>query len=94
LDVVVTFKDGSRINYLIPLDLMRGEKKEAMPGTTKLLTDWPWGYPEYTFTVDRAIGDIQEIVIDPTNRIADVNPEDNEYPSDPTSYPRLKGVVK
>lgn len=94
LDVVVLFKDGSRVNYLIPLELMRGEKKEAMAGTTKLLSDWPWSYPEYTFTIDKSLGDIQRILIDPTDRMADINPDNNDYPSNATDYPRLKGTVK
>ncbi|WP_026628250.1 M1 family metallopeptidase [Dyadobacter alkalitolerans] len=96
LDVVVSYKDGSQENFNIPLELMRGEKSEAMYSKTTLLNDWGWTYPEYSFTIDRNLADIERIVIDPSQRMADVNPDNNTYPSISKALPRFKAdkVVK
>ena len=89
LDVVVSYADGSQENFYIPLEMMRGEKKENFYAKTTLLPDWPWTYPEYGFTIDRPIKSIQRIVIDPSSRLADVNLDDNVYPA-LTEVPRVK----
>ncbi|MCE7040703.1 M1 family metallopeptidase [Dyadobacter sp. CY312] len=91
LDVVVSYKDGSQENFYIPLEIMRGEKSESLYSKTTLLADWGWTYPEYTFTIDKNLADIERIVIDPSQRMADINPDDNVYPSLPKELPRLKG---
>jgi hypothetical protein len=61
--------------------MMRGEKKEDIYAKTTLLADWPWVYPEYSFTINKPITSIQRIVIDPTNRLADIKLENNYYPA-------------
>ena len=81
LDVVVTYTDGTMENFYIPLEMMRGEKQESIYSKTTLLPDWPWTYPEYSFSIDRPITSIQRILIDPTHRMADINPDDNAYPT-------------
>ncbi len=91
LDVVVTYKDGSQENFYIPLEIMRGEKVENLYGKTTLLSDWAWTYPEYSFEIDRNQKEIEKIVIDPSQRMVDVNPEDNAYPTISKNLPRLKG---
>jgi hypothetical protein len=91
LDVVVSYKDGSQENFYIPLEIMRGEKSESLYSKTTLLADWGWTYPQYTFTIDKNLADIERIVIDPSQRMADINPDDNIYPSLPKELPRLKG---
>lgn len=91
LDVVVTYKDGSSENFYIPMETMRGEKTENMYRKTTLLADWGWTYPEYSFEIDKTTADIQRIVIDPSGRMADVNPENNSYPSATKTIPRFKG---
>jgi hypothetical protein len=91
LDVVVTYKDGSIENFYIPMETMRGEKKEKMYPKTTLLADWGWTYPEYSFEIERNINDILRIVIDPSGRMADVNRENNSYPTFVKTIPRFKG---
>jgi len=90
LDVVVTYKDGSQENFYIPLEIMRGEKKENMYPKTTLLEDWGWAYTEYTFSIDRNLSEIQRIVIDPSQRMADINAENNTYPAAIKEIPRFK----
>jgi hypothetical protein len=91
LDIVATYKDGTTELFNIPLEIMRGEKKEEKYGKVTLLADWGWTYSEYAFTIDRDLSDVVKIVIDPSGRLADVNPDDNTYPLATPSTPLFKG---
>ncbi|HEV7350010.1 M1 family metallopeptidase [Telluribacter sp.] len=91
LDVVVIYKDGTQENFYIPLEIMRGEKNEKAYAKRTLLSDWAWAYPEYSFTIDRSMNDIQRIVIDPSMRMADMEFENNVYPALPRETPRSNG---
>lgn len=90
LDVVVSYKDGTQENFYIPLEIMRGEKSESIYSKTTLLGDWGWTYPEYSFTIDRNAGDIQAIIIDPSQRMADIDPDNNAWPAASRTTPRFK----
>jgi hypothetical protein len=92
LDVVVSYKDGSQENFYIPLEMMRGEKNEKLYTKTTLLPDWGWTYPEYAFSIERGLKDIDRIVIDPSQRLADIDPDNNTYPSISRELPRFKAV--
>lgn len=95
LDVVVTYVDGKTENFYIPLEIMRGEKQEKIYDKITLLSDWGWTYPEYSFMLNTGYGNIKTIVIDPSNRMADVNPDNNIYPAlQMSNIPRLKGTEK
>ncbi len=84
LDVKVTFSDSSEVVYNIPLRIMRGAKNEDKKFHKKLvlLEDWPWTHPYYVFRIKKSIKDILSIEIDPSERLADINREDNFYPYD------------
>ena len=57
---------------------MRGNKSKDMIGEDfKVLSDWPWVYKNYEFVVDYPISEIDEISIDPSTRMADINSKDN-----------------
>ena len=58
---------------------MRGEKENPYNFSWKIIKDWAWSFPEYTFQIDRPLEDISFIVIDPTGYMADVNRNNNEY---------------
>lgn len=92
LDVVVSYKDGTQENFYIPLEIMRGEKAEKWYSKTTLMADWGWTYPEYSFTIDRNIADIQAIVIDPSQRMADIDVDNNAWPTIPQAAPRFKAT--
>ncbi|MDO5655023.1 MAG: M1 family metallopeptidase [Flavobacteriaceae bacterium] len=82
LDVLVTYTDGSKQLYYIPLNEMRGEKDHENQfyngiGQT-LLTAWDWTTPEYSF---EAAKPVQIVEIDYTQRLADVNRTNNVFPS-------------
>jgi hypothetical protein len=80
VDINVSFKDGSQQTFYIPLQLMRGEKKEAESGKRIVLSDWPWAYPEYTFTIPAQLKNISHIEIDSSQRMADVDRNNNIFP--------------
>lgn len=77
IDLQVTFDDGSSADYYIPLRMMFGQKPaEGIQRT--VLPDWAWAYPEYTFDIENN-KTIQKIVIDASERMADINRENNVY---------------
>lgn len=81
LDVVVTYKNGKKTVYNIPLRIMRGHKPQedsAVP--QQVIEDWPWTHPEYSFNLPVALDQIETVEIDPSVRMIDVNRENNTYP--------------
>ena len=78
LDIIVEFLDGSKEYDYIPMRLMRGAKHEKVEGLTAIQhKDWPWTNPYYFFSISRPVSDIARIIIDPTMRLADINPQNN-----------------
>lgn len=78
LDVVVTYTDGSKEYFYVPLVIMRGEKDEDLGMPRTVAEDWPWVYPEYSLQLERS--DIEQVEIDPSQRMADVDRVNNVYP--------------
>jgi hypothetical protein len=70
VDVRVTYIDGSTADFNIPLRMQYGHK----PTSAKVLDDWAWAYPTYTFKVDKAV---KKVEIDPSKLMADVNQKNN-----------------
>jgi len=81
LDIKLVDKDGNASWYYIPVGLMRGEKpaEEGQAGLV-ILPDWEWTNPSYTFDVDVKKKKIESIVIDPSNRLGDLNNLNGVYP--------------
>lgn len=78
IDVLITYKDGSKEWHYIPLNLMFGAKT-AEDGTPRIIhEEWRWTHPTYTFSIDKKISDIKSIEIDPSQRMADVNRTNNK----------------
>ena len=40
--------------------------------------EWKWTHPDYTFNINRTIKDLKSIEIDPSQRMADVNRNNNK----------------
>ncbi|HUR30318.1 MAG TPA: M1 family metallopeptidase [Saprospiraceae bacterium] len=82
VDVAVKMKDGSVMNFTIPLDLMRGAKRESLPDGSNLvvLKDWNWVNPTYEFELNVPKHAIDTIIIDQSLRLADINRADNIWP--------------
>ncbi len=82
IDIVVVYKDGTKESFYAPLRMMRGEKANPYPTISrKVLADWAWAFPTYSFTIDKASNEIETIVIDPSQLMADTNPNNNVYPA-------------
>jgi aminopeptidase N len=80
LDILVVFNDNSQKTYYAPLRMMYGEKANPYPGIEReVLPDWPWAQPQYTIEVDAPADQIQAVLIDPSQLMADIVPENNGW---------------
>ena len=80
LDILVVGNDGTQETYYVPLRMMYGEKDNPYPNLERtVLKDWPWAYPTYEFTLDMPLDNVQAIMIDPSQLMADVDGENNVY---------------
>ena len=75
LDIEVEYTDGTSEWYNIPLRIMRGEKPLA--SNVKILNDWAWAYPTYSFSINKPKSAIKSITIDPKQLMADVDKTNN-----------------
>ena len=79
IDLLVSFKDGSKQIYYISMNELLGNKTSENPATSrKVLDPWPWVNPSYTLTVSKKMGEVESIEIDPSQRMADVNRKNNK----------------
>ncbi|MEE4000033.1 M1 family metallopeptidase [Tenacibaculum sp. FZY0031] len=72
IDLEVTYTDGSKESFNIPLRMMRGEK----PTNATVITDWTFAHPTYTFTAKK---EVKSVEIDPSKLMADVNQANNSF---------------
>ena len=80
MDILVVYNDGTRETFYAPLRMMRGEKENPYPDLKRtVLADWPWAYPTFEFSINRPINEIRAIMIDPSQLMADVDPENNVW---------------
>ena len=79
LEILVKYNDGQYEVIYIPISLMRGEKNNPYNVTWKINPDWFWANPFYRFDLERDIDDIEAIVIDPSNLMADIDKTNNYY---------------
>ena len=79
LDIVVEYTDGSMEEYYIPIRLMRGEKPAESNRPRTVLGDWIWVNDNYTFTIPSNSQRIKRIVIDPSERLADIDVSNNVF---------------
>ncbi len=80
IEFLLTDTAGNTTLYYIPLQLLRGRKQEvegAVP--RKDLSAWPWTHPYYRIVIDRPLRDIQELKIDPSGRMADIDQTNQLY---------------
>ena len=76
LDLTVTLKSGETLKYHIPLRMMRGYK--PVSSGVEVLKDWAWAYETYNVIIDVQLNNIRAVEIDPSERLADIN-RDNNY---------------
>ncbi len=77
IDFSLLLKDNTVVNYQIPLSLTHTWKSKDIYGDFKTLAYWPWTQKEYTFTVPYSKAQLSALGIDFSQRLADVNQNDN-----------------
>lgn len=77
IDLELTYKDGSKEIHYIPMSLMYGDKP-AENNTKRIVhEEWRWTHPTYVIELKGRLTDLKELVIDPTERMADVERKNN-----------------
>lgn len=78
VDLLITYRDGTKEWHYIPMNLMYGEKDPENDETRIIHAPWPWVNTSYTLDLTRIIADIKSIEIDPSLRMADINRINNK----------------
>ena len=78
IDLQLTFKDGGSEMHYVPLDLMYGAKPTENSTKRKVYPAWKWTHEKYIIESDRRLGDISIAEIDPSQRMADVERQNNK----------------
>lgn len=77
IDFSILTKDQKVVNYQIPLNMTRVWKSKDIYGDFKTLDFWKWTQNTYSFTIPFNKSQITAMGIDFSQRLADVNPQDN-----------------
>jgi hypothetical protein len=78
IDLVLTYKDGSKELFYIPTNETLGNKPvEDKTVQRQSREAWPWVYPTYTLSTTHTVKEIATIEIDPSMRMADVERKNN-----------------
>ncbi|MEM9674627.1 MAG: M1 family metallopeptidase [Bacteroidota bacterium] len=80
-EVLITYQNGDQQLFYIPLRIMRGEKDSEGEYERTLLQDWPWTFPTYQLMISHPKSEIQQITLDPSGKMADIDRSNNTYPS-------------
>ena len=76
IDLLVTYKDGSKETYYIPMNELMGNKPKE--GSSTICETWPWVNPTYTLKINRKLSEIESLEIDPSQRMADIDRKNNK----------------
>ena len=79
LEILVKYTDDHYEIIYIPISLMRGEKENPYNVSWIIKKDWVWASPYYSFHLERSVDDIEAIIIDPSNLMADIDKTNNYY---------------
>ncbi|ROI07922.1 M1 family peptidase [Chryseobacterium sp. H3056] len=77
IDFSILTADKKVMNYQIPLNMTHTWKSKDIYGDFKTMNYWPWTQKEYTLTIPYNKSQISALGIDFSQRLADINPEDN-----------------
>lgn len=78
VEVLVRLKNGtSKIFYIPTVEMLGSKPATAFNADVETLTAWPWVYPEYTLRVPFTASSIASVVLDPSARVADIEPKND-----------------
>lgn len=88
VEIKITSDKGIQYSY-IPLEIMRGAKPvpKGIAEPWKQELDWPWAYPFYRVELDIPFESIKQIELNPFQKLADINPSNDVFPSSNVSFP-------
>ena len=78
IDFGVLYKDGRQEVHYIPLQMMFGDRPGCGVGCVKE-KDWAWARPTYTLTIDAPLSEIEQLRIDPSGFMADIDLSNNVF---------------
>ncbi len=79
IDLVVSFKDGSKKSFYISMNELLGNKPSEKGNEGRIaLEPWPWVNSSYSLIINNKEPEIESIEIDPSQRMADVNRKNNK----------------
>jgi hypothetical protein len=79
IDLDVTYEDGTKEQFYIPLQMMRQDKANPYSDMARTVAkDWAWAYPTYELTIPSG-KKVKSIMIDASKLMADVNRENNVW---------------
>ena len=76
LDVEVTYANGEKQLFNIPLRIMRGQRTGK---DVTYMPDWAWTHPVYSLDFDAKGRKIVDVVIDPRGLLADIDKTNNAW---------------
>ena len=80
IDLYVEYTDGTAETFYVPLRMMFGGKSNPFPNLNRtVLSDWAWSFGTYQFSIDKPKKSIKQIIIDPTEMMADIQKDNNIY---------------
>lgn len=85
IDFSLLTKDNTVVTYHIPMNMTRIWKRQDLFGSFQTLPYWAWTQKEYQLTVPYTKEQITAMGIDFSQRMADVNPQDNFVETTPQS---------
>ena len=79
IDLVVSFKDGSKKSFYISMNELLGNKPSEKGNEGRIaLEPWPWVNSSYSLIINNKEPEIESIEIDPSQRMADVTRKNNK----------------
>jgi hypothetical protein len=79
IDLVVSFKDGSKKSFYISMNELLGNKPSEKGNEGRIaLEPWPWVNSSYSLIINNKEPEIESIEIDPSQRMTDVNRKNNK----------------
>lgn len=78
VDLMITYTDGSKELFYIPLNETLGNKPAEDTSLSRVeLETWPWVNPTYTLKINKPAKGIAKLEIDPSLRLADIDRKNN-----------------
>ncbi|MBL7844592.1 MAG: M1 family metallopeptidase [Cyclobacteriaceae bacterium] len=78
VDLMITYTDGSKELFYIPLNETLGNKPAEDTSLSRVeLETWPWVNPTYTLKINKPAKSIAKLEIDPSLRLADIDRKNN-----------------